>query len=189
MALWNGSGRMADLIKERRTIRQFKSDPVSQELLIHLLNVAVWAPTHGVREPWRFILYKDEARRGLANAMLKASTPEEREGYMQSKVDYFMNIPFHIVVVQIEDSRQRQWDEDYAAVCCLIQTFQLAAWEEGLGVVWKTNPFIYHPAFREAVNVGGGEKIVGLLHVGYPEKIPAPRPRTDASQFLTVYEE
>lgn len=41
------AGTMAELIKNRRTIRDFKSDPVPTELIVELLNVAVWAPNHG----------------------------------------------------------------------------------------------------------------------------------------------
>ncbi|MBW7473371.1 nitroreductase [Paenibacillus oenotherae] len=179
-------GPAAAVIKARRTIRQFKSDPVSMELLMQLLNVAVWAPNHGVREPWRFILYKNEARTELAEAMLEALSAAEREQYGDGKRNYFNHIPLHLLVVMKEDPRPRQWEEDYAAVCCWIQNFQLAAWEEGIGVVWKTNPFIYDPRFRARTGVAAGEKIVGLLHIGYPELIPEPRPRTDAAHYLTI---
>lgn len=182
------TGAMADLIKSRRSIRQFKSDPVSKEPLIELLNVAAWAPTHGVREPWRFILYMEEARDTLAKAMVDTYSAEDRVKYAQKKMDYFLHVPMHLIVVMNEDSRQKQWDEDYAAASAWIQTFQLAAWEQGLGVVWKTNNFNYHPGFRETVGVQPGEKIVGLLHIGYPELIPPPRPRKDAQQFLTIHD-
>lgn len=180
------SGTLAGLIRSRRTVRQFHSEPVPLETVIELMNVAVWAPTHGVREPWRFVLYADGAREELADAVLSASTAEERRQMGEKKKEYLLGIPVHLVVVLREDPRQRQWDEDYACVCCWIQNFQLAAWEAGLGVVWKTNPFIYHPAFREAVGAMPGEKVVGLLHIGYPELVPPERPRTDVREKLIV---
>ncbi|NHN32920.1 nitroreductase family protein [Paenibacillus agricola] len=182
------AGTLAELIKARRTVRLFKSDPVPMELLVDLLNIAAWAPNHGAREPWRFIVYKEEARKALAAAMVATYSAEDKEKYGKAKWAYFTHVPLHLLVVMGEDPRQKQWDEDYAAVCAWIQTFQLAAWEENLGVVWKTNNFVYHPGFREAVGVQPGEKIVGLLHIGYPEQIPAPRPRTDAREFLTVHD-
>ncbi|WP_236339427.1 nitroreductase family protein [Paenibacillus plantiphilus] len=181
-------GQAAAVIKGRRSIRQFKKDPVSMELLMSLLNVAVWAPNHGVREPWRFILYKGDAKAELAEAMLEALSAAEREQYGGGKLDYFNHIPLHLLVIMKEDPRPRQWEEDYAAVCCWIQNFQLAAWEEGIGVVWKTNAFIYDPRFRSRTGVAAGEKIVGLLHIGYPDQIPDPRPRTDAVHYLTVHD-
>jgi ribosomal protein L14 len=58
-----------------------------------------------------------------------------------------MLIPIHIVVVMDEDPRQKQWDGDFATAV-VIQNFQLLAWKDGLGVVWKTNNYSCHPSFR-----------------------------------------
>lgn len=176
----------AELIEARRTIRVFRDDPVPDELLLQLLNVAVWAPNHGLREPWRFILFKDEGRRIFTDAVIGSFTPEEKLKYASARTDYYMGIPVHLVVILKEDPRQKQWEEDFAAVCCLIQNFQLAAWEKGIGVVWKTNPYIYNPGFRAAIGVRPGEKVIGALHVGYPDIIPPARPRTAAEKLLTV---
>ncbi|WP_239551479.1 nitroreductase family protein [Paenibacillus elgii] len=46
---------IAQTIRERRSIRAFNRTPVPQDLVLQLLNDAVWAPNHGLREPWRFI--------------------------------------------------------------------------------------------------------------------------------------
>ncbi|WP_248929988.1 nitroreductase family protein [Paenibacillus hamazuiensis] len=177
---------VAELIKERRSVRVFKKDPVSAELLTELLNVAIWAPNHGNRQPWRFVLYTGEGRKGLAEAMLETYSAEEKEKYGFKKKMAFEAVPAHLIVILKEDPRQKVWDEDYAAACCLIQNFQLAAWERGLGVVWKTNHFGYDPGFRSAVGVRPGEKIVGVLQIGYPEIIPPKQPRIPAEQLLTV---
>ncbi|SFF33809.1 Nitroreductase [Paenibacillus algorifonticola] len=179
---------VAQAIRERRTIRQFKSDPVSQELLLSLLDTANWAPNHGMREPWRFIQYMGEARRLFSNAVIGAMSVDERRRNEEQKLKDYMTIPVHLIVVMEEDSRNKQWMEDVGAVSSWIQCFQLAAWERGLGVVWKTNGFLSAPSFREAVGVERGEKIIGVLHVGYPEHIPAPRPRTRAIEKLTIHE-
>ncbi|MBE1442445.1 nitroreductase [Paenibacillus sp. OAS669] len=182
------AGSVAELIKQRRTIRLFKSDEVPTELLKELLNVAVWAPNHEYREPWRFILFQGEGRAKLAQAMVQTYSAEEREKYGNKKMDYFLRVPAHLVIVMQEDPRQKVWEEDYAAVCSLIQNFQLAAWEQGLGVVWKTNHYSFEPDFRTAIGIRPGEKIVGVLHIGYPEIIPPARPRTAAEERLTIVE-
>ncbi|MDR6551587.1 nitroreductase [Paenibacillus qinlingensis] len=180
-------GTIAALIKERRTIRDFKQDPVSDELLLELLNVAVWAPNHGNRQPWRFILYKGDGRKALADAMLQTYDDEEmREKHGIPKWNDFMKIPAHLVVILKEDTRQKQWDEDYGAVCALIQNFQLAAWEQGLGVVWKTNNYNYELEFQQSVGLQADEKIVGLLNVGYPASVPKVQPRKSVEEMLTI---
>ena len=85
-----------------------------------------------------------------------------------------------------EDPRQRRWDEDYGAVSTMIQNFQLAAWERGIGMIWRSNDWIYDPIFREGIGVAPGEKVVATLMIGYPKHIPAPQDRTDIREMLTI---
>ena len=41
-------------IKERRSVRSFTDRPVSRDQLTELLTAAVWAPSGGNRQTWRF---------------------------------------------------------------------------------------------------------------------------------------
>ena len=45
-----------DVVKMRRSVRQFKPDPVPQADLIKILEAAKLAPTAGNRQPWRFLV-------------------------------------------------------------------------------------------------------------------------------------
>ncbi|MFE4711497.1 nitroreductase [Paenibacillus sp. NPDC056722] len=178
---------IAAIIKERRSIKQFKSDPLPEGLLEELLNVAVWAPNHGLREPWRFIAFKGEGAKFLGDAAFSlikrgAADPD----FAAKRKEYLSNIPLTLIVVMPEDPRQREWDDDYGAVSALVQNFQLAAWEKGVGTIWKTDPYIYAPEFRNKLGVKPGEKIVAMVHAGYPEVVPASRPRTEAAELLQV---
>ncbi|MBD2848467.1 nitroreductase [Paenibacillus sp. IB182496] len=177
---------IAQLIKARRTVRRFTDDPVTVEQLTELLDVAVWAPNHNLREPWRFIAYTGEGRRVFTDAVFDTYTADERQKYGEARRTEFLTTPLHVIVILREDPRQKQWDEDFAAVCCLLQNLQLVAWEEGIGMVWKSNPYMYNPKFREAIGVQPGEKIVAVLHIGYPRIIPKAAPRTPAAEMLTV---
>lgn len=80
----------------------------------------------------------------------------------------------------------KEQDEDYVAECTFVQNFQLAAWEGEIGVIWKTGPYLYNPRFMHEVGVVPGEKIVGVLQVGYPLVIPEAKPRTPIEQKLTI---
>ena len=186
---------ISQAIIERRTVREFKSDPIPMETLLELLNTSIWAPNHGFREPWRFILYYEDGRKTFIEAMTNAyqKTPyaslvkdEEKEKLKKQTYDYLMNTPAQLVVIMHEDPRQKQWEEDFADMAALIQNIQLAAWEQGIGVVWKTNNYIYEPSFYEAIGVKPGEKVVAVLYLGYPETIPDPHPRTPLSEKLTI---
>lgn len=175
---------LSKTIRERRSIRAGYTDKaVSQELVRELLSDAVWAPTHGVREPWRFIFIPTEEKEAFIESLVQTFPKDKRE----NRRDYFSQPTAFLIVVMKEDPRQKQWEEDFGATSCLIQNFQLLAWEHQLGVVWKTNPHNYEPQVRELLGVEPGEKIIGFLHLGYFEKAPEGQPRTPVQEKLSVY--
>lgn len=175
----NMSLPVAKVIQERRTIKQFKPEPIPEELLLELLNTASWAPNHGLREPWRFILFVEEGKQRLIQAITdSAKKPKDPVKLMQ--------VPAYLAVIIKEDERQRELEEDMLAAGTFVQNFQLAAWEEGVGVKWVTDPYTFRAEFRASIGVQMGEKLIGLLQVGYPDNIPAARPRTPVQDKLTI---
>ncbi|MTD31376.1 nitroreductase [Planomicrobium sp. YIM 101495] len=175
-------------IMSRRSIKKFKPAPVATEEIIELLNVAKWAPNHKVNEPWRFQLYTGDGKEKFVQAYVDAmpkvdgATPQK----VLNKANYFRDIPVHLVVIMPEDPRQRRWDEDYGAVASMLQNFQLAAWERGIGMIWRSNDWIYDPVFREAIGVKPGEKIVATMMIGYAAHVPEKRERTDVREKMVV---
>ncbi|MFK4998615.1 nitroreductase [Bacillus sp. N9] len=156
-----------DVIKERTSVKTgFIDKEVSQELVLSILDDAVWAPTHGVREPWRFVFVSGERKNAFIEAILECHEKARHEALRRQ----FEEVPAFLVVIMNEDPRQKQWEEDLAATSCMLQNFQLLAWDQDLGVCWKTPNHIYDPKFRTALEVKPGEKIVGVLHVGYFDK-------------------
>ena len=51
---------MLDLIRKRRTIRQFTDEDVSQEQIETLLEMAMCAPNRLDRRPWHFVVIRDK---------------------------------------------------------------------------------------------------------------------------------
>lgn len=175
------------IIKERRSVSKFKDLPFSTDMIIELLNVAIWAPNHKLSEPWRFILVQGEGKKRLANAVLDSFTAENKEKIGEKTYNNLVNnVPVHLVVVVREDENPVRREEDYAATASLIQNFQLAAWEQGIGMVWKTSGYTKSAQFREALQIEANERVVGLLQMGYPEMIPQASSRIPAEQKLTI---
>ncbi|WP_026677588.1 nitroreductase family protein [Fictibacillus gelatini] len=180
---------VADVIKARRSIKRFTNEPVSESLLVELLNTAIWAPNHKLREPWRFIAFKDNGRERLLNAALSTVSSDKKEQSREKFQKKIMNAPLHLVIVMHVDPRQKQYDEDFAATSACVQNLMLAAWEKGLGTIWKTPAYINEPVFREQIGVADGEKIIGIIQMGTPEMIPSPQQRTKAEEKLTIISE
>lgn len=178
---------LSEIIRGRTTVKAgFVDKPVSQELVLSLLDDAVWAPTHKTREPWRFIFVGADRKEAFIDAVLECQVPTMHDNTRRKMGD----TPSFLVAVMNSDPRQKVWEEDFAATSCLLQNFQLLAWEKDLGVCWKTPEYIHDPVFRKGIGVEPGEKIVGILHVGYyDEEIVGrrKRERTDAQDKFTAF--
>ncbi len=55
--------KLLDLVKKRRSIRRFKTDPVSDELILQILEIARWAPSGFNMQPWEFVVVKESELR------------------------------------------------------------------------------------------------------------------------------
>ena len=58
----------AALLAWRRDVRRFRTEPVDEALLDHLLDLACLAPSVGNSRPWRFVRVDDPARRAAVRA-------------------------------------------------------------------------------------------------------------------------
>jgi len=54
---------LLSMVKERRSCRRFLSDPVSDELVQKIIEVARWAPSGANSQPWDFIVVKKKGLR------------------------------------------------------------------------------------------------------------------------------
>jgi nitroreductase len=50
-----------ETIKTRRSVRQFKREPISEEILNQILESALWAPSGKNNQPWKFAIVQDPA--------------------------------------------------------------------------------------------------------------------------------
>jgi nitroreductase len=156
--------KLIDVITTRRTIKKFKSDVVNEELIFTMLQAATMAPNHRMTEPWEIYLIGNETREKLNHKT------------------NFGNAPFVMAILSRQGATEVETEENAMATACLIQNFNLAAWEEGVGTFWSSIGSSQRN--REILGVPDGYDIIGVLAVGYPEVIPDPKPRTPIKNKL-----
>jgi 5,6-dimethylbenzimidazole synthase len=66
---------LLDLVKKRRTIRQFKPDPVPDEYITRIIEVARWAPSAFHTQPWEFVVIKNAEIKDQIVAALEQHGP------------------------------------------------------------------------------------------------------------------
>lgn len=176
--------KLRTIIRERRAIKKGYTDQnVKEEEVRALLNDAIWAPTHGNRQPWRFVFVDKENLPTFSKEVAQTYTED-----MQENRENYLNEPNAILIVLMEEPEmEKQWDENFGATASLIQNFWLLAWEQKLGVVWKTNPHIYDPKVKEIVGAKENEKIIGFIHMGYFDDIPNKKERITIDEKFSTY--
>ena len=60
MANMSSNDFLLELVKNRRSIRSFKPDPIPDEYIHKIIEVARWAPSGANLQPWEFVVVKDK---------------------------------------------------------------------------------------------------------------------------------
>lgn len=177
-------------LKQRRTVRRFKPDPIPQETLDAVLEAAMWAPSHGNAQPWDFVMIGADSRarllelfRAKADELLADPDlpPPRRAGITALRED-FGGAPVLLAVTSRAPADDLQRVENPLSTAAAVQNLCLAAWDAGVGAVWLS--FGAAPPARKILGVGEGESVVALLAMGLPAEIPPAPPREAVAGHL-----
>ncbi|WP_010288913.1 nitroreductase family protein [Kurthia massiliensis] len=178
-------------IKQRRAIRNYEARPVEKEKIEQLLEVATYAPTDRLREPWHFYVFGKEKKKdyeALATAYLQERFPT-KPNLVESSLKVVLTTPTVIVVTAkaVENDEAATMD-DICATSCAIQNMWLAAEELGLGFVWRTRGvgLVHDERLHSFIGAQKDECIIGTIFIGYPEAaVPSATKRTLFSEKTT----
>lgn len=103
-----------DCIRNRRTVREFRPEPIPEEVIHKILQAGRWAPSSSNSQPWHFVVVQDPIT-------LK------RLGEIATQGPFVANAPV-VIAIAMENAPRPQLDAGRA-----IQQMELVAWSEGLG--------------------------------------------------------
>jgi nitroreductase len=157
---------LAEVIRDRRSVRQYSDAEVEIEQLVNLVVLGTWAPTGGNAQTWRFVVVTDAAALRAIHAVSPGiATPP----------------PAIIVICQdrkLAEEKGGVVGRDRCApmdAAMAAQTIMLAAHAEGLGTCAVLS---FHPGSVQRL-LALPEEIVPelLLSVGHPAQEQDPPPR------------
>ena len=149
----------------------YTDQPVDEAIIHELLENANWAPTHRLTEPWRFRVFRAEARRQISDYLAdyyQAQTPAA--DYSAVKHEKIRKNPLRadtiIAICMQRDPEERvpEWEE-IAAVACAVQNMWLTCTAYGLGCYWSTPSAMF--AADALLQLSPGERCLGLFYVGH----------------------
>jgi nitroreductase len=148
-------------IRTRRTHKAYASRPVDRETLDELFELARWAPNHKLTNPWRFRVVGPRALERLKDAC--------DDAIAAAKLD---RAPTLVAVSATQSGDPVLDEEDVLAAGAAAYVILLAAHGRGLAGYWRTPGVLRTPQGRAALHVAQDERILGLLHLGYPRQEP-----------------
>ncbi len=159
------------LLKSRRSIRRYRPDPVPDEMIEQLLEAGRWAPSASNRQPWDFIVVRDEAIRQQV---------AEHAAFYFIKWAQVGEAPLLIILCGNARNRfYRQFlheDVGLAGGQIMLQAKAL-----GLGTCWIGA--MDRKAIAGILKIPEHLEIVALLTVGFPAEDPPPTSRKALSEI------
>ena len=153
---------LGGVISDRRSIqpKDLSARAVHRDILEQLVRNAVWAPTHGMTQPWRFIVFTGEGRERLS-AFLGAEytriTPPEK--FMPRKHENHVQRPLQapaIIALGVARDPNRKisaMEEQFAMVRSSVSASGYSSTGAGM---------------RTFLGLGDEDSCLGLFYIGYP---------------------
>ncbi len=201
-----------EVIKNRRSIRKYKSDSIPRDSLERLMEAARWAPSGENAQPWRFVIVEDREMikaigkvAGMADRrqfsaefaagetekrLKKIKDPKKRQKVMEKLTgghvsSFLENAPLVIIVCGKKDV----WDLPYDCSAA-IENILIMAVAAGLGTCWVESPVMDvrdEEKIKAMLEIPKSMKVLTAISVGYPDETPKPRPRLPRDE-LVFYE-
>lgn len=177
-----------ETITERRSIRKFKDITLSEEKLNTILKAATLAPSGKNRQPWKFVLVKEDKRSEMVDIMRrgisKMKEMGEDVGSSEQSADIMEQAPVTIFIFNpygqhpwLPRSVKQSFENlvDIQSAGAAIQNMLLAAQDLGIGSLWICNIFYAYEGLCRWLDEEG--EMVAAVSLGYPDETPDARPR------------
>ena len=174
----SGSLDVFEAIKERRSVRSFTDENVSEENIKRLIEAARWAPSAGNTQPLELVVVRNlEVKRRLTAAALNQKLIQKASV---------------VIVVCADITRSKmgyghRGEELYSIqdTAAATENILLAAQELGLATCWIGA--FNEKDVAEAINAPRNTRPVALIPVGYPAVVPS-APKKRAVNEIVHYE-
>lgn len=194
---------MYNVIFKRRSVRFFKSNPISKVDMREILRAGMWAPSAKNRQPWKFVVVRGKSKDEMLALMEKGIERSEKgEGVLAGSSDLYTNARFtlkcmkeayNIVFIVNPNGRdiEEEWTpadkihelSDVQAIGAAAQNMALQATSMGIGSLWIGNIFFAYEELTEWL--GKGQMVLAMVF-GYPNHNPCPLARKSEDEVIEV---
>ncbi|MEX0366517.1 MAG: 5,6-dimethylbenzimidazole synthase [Ruegeria sp.] len=172
------------LMRLRRDVRRFRTDPVDEAVLTRCLDTFRLAPSVGLSEPWRVLRVASDAARAAALKNYQTANAQALSGYSgdrarqysRLKLSGMQDAPVQLAVFCDDATGKGHGlgaktmpEMRRYSVVTAVTLFWLSLRAEGLGLGWVS---ILDPKqLARDLNVPEGWRLIGYFCVGWPQEV------------------
>ncbi len=169
------------VIKERRSVRKYRSDPVADETILTCVEAARLAPSWANTQVWRFVVIKDPTVKESVSEALSSGNPA-RQALLDAPVAVCVIAQRNLAGMKRGESVTDKGDWFMFDCGIAMEHFVLTAWSLGLGTV-HIGAFDSRTV-ESILSVPEGYTVVSMTPLGYFDGQPDPRPRKPLDEIL-----
>ena len=204
---------LLEIIKERRSVREFTNEKVSDEDIRLLIDAARYAPSNSNRQAWKFIILKnDKIKSKIVDAVsekiekVKGNIQdEEHRKIFNDYTGYFLffsqapivifalyktmpAVMEHVVSKINAGTKAKKPEPELVSVSMAVQNLLLASHAMGLGACCITSPLIASTKIKKILDIKPPFEIAALIPLGKYDKAPEVVGRKEIDKIIEIVE-
>ncbi len=187
-------GVVSEVVSERRTRKTFTGAAIDRSTIEQLLELARWAPTHRMHQPWRFAVLDQPAIHRLiafltaTPAIASMPDPQKAQAKLAKLLDRLPSAGALVQTTWVRDPDPAIDLEDHAAAAAAVQNLLLGASALGVASYWSTTAALAHPETLRWCGIDPArEGHLGCIWLGESvDVVPVPprKPLAEIARFL-----
>ena len=154
-----------EAIKNRRSIRKYKTGQIPRDTIDILIEAGRLAPTAANKQRFKLVIVSDtDIKEKLAIAC---------NGQM------FVGTASNVIVGTVD----KEWKWNQVDIAIVLEHIVLEAFELGLGTCWIGA--FNEEEVKKILDIPTNIKVVALLTLGYSEEFPERRPRKSVNEIIS----
>lgn len=179
---------LQETFNKRRSIRKFKNQEISNNLILQLIESARISPSARNSQPWKFYIAQGKEKDQVAKIMItyaEENDPIKHAG-MISTAQAIIQAPVLILTFR-ENNTTTSERNDTLSIGSAIEHILLKATELKLGSLWICATYNVRHEISKLINTE--LELYSAIAIGYANEDPLPRPRKDLEDIIVNYQQ
>ena len=173
------------VLEDRRSIRKYKSDPISSDNINYILKNASLSPSAHNKQPWHYFVFTETKKIELETLISDYITNKQELTYyekiMRNCLGFIKEAPVVILVYSTLDENSLN---DYLSLGSSIEHICLSAKNINIGSLWLGVVSDFKKLLESKYKFAD-MNLISAIVLGYPDEEPKQRPRKNLDEIVT----